>query len=355
MGTDLGFWTVAHAGPFYGEDGKVVIPIEWMNELYGGKSAMSSGQIYHPELENRIYEEMRKGPVYINLAERVKDLAAFKKQEEGRKDQMATAFLSDRKMSSQYPFLEDPVKYIPRIKITLGILLGQGGPKTNDKGETSVPGLYGAGEGCSSGCLYGAFRPGASMDTILTFGRRAGKAAAEYVKNLNFVDVDLEEIEKERERIFSFLEPKADPTDPVEVRKKIRDVTGKYFFKYRNEKGLKQGLKEIEELRRRELPRIQVMNIKKLNYEWVEALETPFLLDVAEMIGRSALYRTESRGCQQREDYPEVDNANWLCHTLMKMEDGEMKLSKAPVKLTKFKPPPNMTNENYQKLDPVPV
>ncbi|XPE68454.1 hypothetical protein ACNKHP_21450 [Shigella boydii] len=32
---------------------------------------------------------------------------------------------------------------------------------------------------------------------------------------------------------------------------------------------------------------------------------------------RSANFRTESRGAHSRFDYPERDDANWLCHSLI--------------------------------------
>lgn len=107
----------------------------------------------------------------------------------------------------------------------------------------------------------------------------------------------------------------------------------------RNAKGLTEALKEIEEMRKTDLPRLQAVDIRRMNVDWVEAIQIPFMLDVAEMIARSALFREESRGCQYRDDFPEVDNANWLCHTLLKKEAGAMKLSKVPVVMTMYKPP----------------
>lgn len=89
------------------------------------------------------------------------------------------------------------------------------------------------------------------------------------------------------------------------------------------------------------MPKVQAIDIKRMNLDWVDAIEAGFALDVAEMIARSALFREESRGCQYREDFPEMDNKNWLCHTLLWRDSGtgEMKLSKAPVVMTKYKPP----------------
>jgi succinate dehydrogenase/fumarate reductase flavoprotein subunit len=51
----------------------------------------------------------------------------------------------------------------------------------------------------------------------------------------------------------------------------------------------------------------------------------------AEMVLRASLFRTESRGLHYREDYPFRDDENWLAWTVLKEEDGQMKLHKKPV------------------------
>ena len=57
-----------------------------------------------------------------------------------------------------------------------------GGVAINAKAETTIPGLYGAGE--VVGGIHGENRlMGNSLQDIITFGRRSGKNAAEYVKS----------------------------------------------------------------------------------------------------------------------------------------------------------------------------
>lgn len=56
-----------------------------------------------------------------------------------------------------------------------------GGLNINDQAETAIPGLFGAGE--VVGGIHGENRlMGNSLQDIITFGRRAGKKAAEYLK-----------------------------------------------------------------------------------------------------------------------------------------------------------------------------
>ena len=54
----------------------------------------------------------------------------------------------------------------------------------------------------------------------------------------------------------------------------------------------------------------------QFNSERVEVLEYLNLLDIANATAYSAMERKESRGAHAREDFPERDDQNWLCHSL---------------------------------------
>jgi succinate dehydrogenase/fumarate reductase flavoprotein subunit len=51
------------------------------------------------------------------------------------------------------------------------------------------------------------------------------------------------------------------------------------------------------------------------------------------MAAYASLYRTESRWgfYHLRTDYPEKDNDNWFCHTLLSKQDGRMACEKRDV------------------------
>jgi succinate dehydrogenase / fumarate reductase flavoprotein subunit len=65
------------------------------------------------------------------------------------------------------------------------------------------------------------------------------------------------------------------------------------------------------------LPRMGLGSVSRnWNYDWVDALDVEDMLDVCDLTIRASMRRKESRGYFFRDDYPFVDNKNWLKHTV---------------------------------------
>jgi len=59
--------------------------------------------------------------------------------------------------------------------------------------------------------------------------------------------------------------------------------------------------------------------------------EVAAMLDLAELVVRSALYRRESRGHHLRTDHPARDDAAWRAHTVVQAGAEGPELATAPV------------------------
>jgi len=199
-----------------------------------------------------------------------------------------------------------------------------GGVITDEQGKTGVPGLYAAGE--VVGGVHGANRHGGNALTdIIVYGARAGAAAAEYVKTRSLVSVEsAAEVELCRYEMLRKGDVE-EAVDPRSVMLRLREMMWKKVGVVRDEVKLKEAFAEIAELKG-DLPRLHASSGRMM----LEALEVPMALESAEMICRSALERTESRGAHYRTDYPEEDEG-WLRFIVINRgADGKMQLSTEP-------------------------
>lgn len=190
----------------------------------------------------------------------------------------------------------------------------------NEKAETTVPGLYAAGDMASvpHNYMIGAF----------VFGRLAGTHAMEYSRSLEHVDPDPEFLQAERERIYSPLNnPNGIPHTQVEykLRRLVNDYLQPPKVTHKMEIGLRNFVGYQETL--------ALMGARD-PHELMRCMEVHFIRDCAEMAARASLYRRESRWglYHYRVDYPDKNNDEWFCHVnLKKNASGVMTLFKRPV------------------------
>ena len=100
-----------------------------------------------------------------------------------------------------------------------------------------------------------------------------------------------------------------------------------YVGVVRNEEGLRDTIAEFERMENEDLPNIAIAEENPIgNYDWVEALEVTSMVQLAKAMAGAALMRTESRGAHFREDYPALDDKNWLrnIHIYQKENDPSL-------------------------------
>ena len=228
--------------------------------------------------------------------------------------------------------VKDPVPVRP------GFHYPMGGIKTDVFGETSVPGLYAAGEAaCVS--IHGGNRLGANslLDTVI-YGRRAGEAAAEAAANLAGEDVSDSAVRDEERRIQDLV----DRPDRGQFAAKVRWDMGIGMVTncgvFREQKGLEACGDLLHDLKER-YTQVHVGDKGRVfNTNLLSVLELRNMLDLAEAVQVTALTRTESRGAHTRTDYPERDDEHWLRHILLEYRDEGPAVSYRPVTITQWEP-----------------
>lgn len=101
---------------------------------------------------------------------------------------------------------------------------------------------------------------------------------------------------------------------------------------------MQTGLDKIRELKERYKHIALKDKSLRYNTDLVRAIETGFMLDVAEVATLGALTRTESRGGHARRDFPARDDENWLKHTMASFTPEGPKLDYLPVNISMWKP-----------------
>lgn len=183
-----------------------------------------------------------------------------------------------------------------------------GGIRINGSCESNVKNLFAAGEATSG--VHGANRLGgnALADTQV-FGNIAGLQASKRADEINFEEIDKEEINSEIERITGiWTEGSINPSD---IKNDIRNIMWKYVAIVRDEEGLKEAQKELEALESK-LEDMDVDSHKEYNEKLATALEVISMIKLAKLIVQSALLRKESRGAHYRLDFPEKNDAEYL-------------------------------------------
>ncbi len=171
-----------------------------------------------------------------------------------------------------------------------------------DSAETTVPGLFAAGEAAAG--LHGSNRLGGnSLSDLLVFGKRAGEHAAAYAARLGSQPgVSGEEIDAEaREVLSGFDNPGTE--NPYTIQRELQDSMQALVGIIRVEEDLQQALVKIDELKQR-ATRIGVEGNRQYNPGWHLTVDLRSMLLLAEATTRSAIERKESRGGHTRDDYP---------------------------------------------------
>ena len=228
--------------------------------------------------------------------------------------------------------IKEPIPVVPTCHYMMGgtptNIHGQAFSRTDEK-DFMVSGLFSVGEAaCVS--VHGANRLGGnSLLDLIVFGRAAGKHINEELKSGGGVDkASNEDIELAMSRLNTLNESESG-YEVADVKKQLQTCMQSYFGVFRRGEFMEKGVKELKEIREKSENLYLKDKSIAFNTNRVEALELQNLLEVAEATAISAMMRDESRGAHARDDFPERDDENWLCHSLY--DPVEKKLGKRDV------------------------
>jgi succinate dehydrogenase/fumarate reductase flavoprotein subunit len=204
--------------------------------------------------------------------------------------------------------------------------------------ETTIPGLYAVGDACQNGSAYTGALEGCGLTggTPLSFaavtGFRSGTAAGKTVADIPKPEFNTLEVEKLKREITAPLGVK-EGYSPYDAIKEIQEVTFKLRNSYIKHKDrLEEALGMVENVKSK-LPTLKA----KDSHELVRCHEAKSMAINAEILYRASLMRTETRGTNIREDYPQRDDKNWLKWIILRKEGEKMKLWTEPVPIEKYR------------------
>ena len=292
--------------------------LEWVDEVVSGKLATKRTP---PEL----------------LTRDVVAKAINSERAAGRASEHGGAYLDiswrdEEEVKKKLPGMYHQFKELAAVDITMQPMeVGptahyvMGGVKVDpETQETTIPGLYAAGEAATG--LHGANRLGGnSLSDLIVFGKIAGEQAASSASNIqSFPEIDQSEIDEVVEETLAplYREGGENPAKVVEdLRKMMQDKVGII----RTRALLEEALSDLDEFEARSMETFGGSGTT-YNPGWHQALEIGAMVDVSRMCALAALRREESRGGHTREDFPTPDHSHWgkINSVIVKREDGGM-------------------------------
>ena len=188
-----------------------------------------------------------------------------------------------------------------------------GGVMSNNEGRTDVKRLYVCGEVAATGIMGANRLASNSLIECLVFASRAVEDS-----------VKVGEVKQWPEFGHEYTKDEANAPIYATLKEQVSEIMNTYAGIIRNEEGLKEGLRRVEELSQI-IKKRQAERTSTDREYYLEASRR--LLCVARLIMSPALLREESRGGHYREDFPCADEA----YALHSVQRKGCEITTAPV------------------------
>jgi succinate dehydrogenase/fumarate reductase flavoprotein subunit len=258
----------------------------------------------------------------------------------GDEPQVNLELLWDRPYGKKFRVLNDETgaTFDPELEVC-PMLIGEQSPmKVDREYRATIDGLYAVGDCsyCGSGLAGAVPAPpgrnrGSGILNAVFAGIVGGEAAAEYVKTVSMGKVDDAVVAQMKADAFAPL-LREEGIDPIEVIDDVQNIMCPVENSiYMSQHRLDVCLRKLEKVK----AKVNKMKANDL-HGMLSCHEAEAMVLCCEMQMKAATMRKESRGWFLREDFPLMDNENWLKWIIVKNEDGEMKLSTEDVPIEKY-------------------
>ena len=208
-----------------------------------------------------------------------------------------------------------------RIEVSPIAHYHMGGIRVNSKMETSVSGLYAAGEAVSG--ANGANRlSGNAITEALVFGQCAGETAAKFAAQIK------------RQSAFS----SAQVTPPQNLQdmpnlaamiESLQQLMNEKVGPFRSAAKLEEAISKLSDMQK-DIGDIPLGIGGGWDSQRIDWYDLRAMLISARAVTMAALSRQESRGAQQREDFPGMLE-NWTVNQVIRLNNDELQLQRSAV------------------------
>ena len=208
-----------------------------------------------------------------------------------------------------------------RIEVSPIAHYHMGGIRVNSKMETSVSGLYAAGEAVSG--ANGANRlSGNAITEALVFGQRAGETAAKFAAQIK------------RQSAFSSAQvtpPQNLPDMPnlAAMIESLQQLMNEKVGPFRSAAKLEEAISKLSDMQK-DIGDIPLGIGGGWDSQRIDWYDLRAMLISARAVTMAALSRQESRGAQQREDFPGMLE-NWTVNQVIRLNKDELQLQRSEV------------------------